>query len=79
VQIQDGETGWLVDSPEQCADACKQVLRDPAEARACALKGKEFVRRHFLTPRLLRDWLVMFNQQLGLDTGGLEVKVVRAE
>jgi trehalose synthase len=78
VQIQEGETGWLVDSPEQCADACKQILRDPVDARARALKGKEFVRRHFLTPRLLRDWLVMFNQQLGLDTDGVEVKVVRA-
>jgi len=53
------------------------ILRDPVEARARALKGKEFVRRNFLTPRLLHDWLVMFNQQLGVDTGGVEVKVIR--
>ncbi len=26
-----------------------------------ALAGKEYVRKHFLTPRLLRDWLVLFN------------------
>src|SRR5207244_6743440 len=26
-QIQDGETGWLVDSPEECAEACVEVLR----------------------------------------------------
>ncbi|MDX6412047.1 MAG: trehalose synthase, partial [Gaiellaceae bacterium] len=71
-------TGWLVDSAEQCAEACKEILRDPQEARARALRGKEFVRRHFLTPRLLRDWLVLFNQQLGLDTHGCEVHVVRA-
>ena len=28
------------------------------------------MRRHFLTPRLLRDWLVLFNRLLGNDTGG---------
>jgi trehalose synthase len=78
VQIQDGETGWLVDSAEQCADACKEIMRDPQVARARALRGKELVRKNFLTPRLLRDWLVLFNQQLGLDTHGAEVHVVPA-
>jgi hypothetical protein len=34
------------------------------------------VRRHFLTPRLLRDWLVLFNQLLGNDTSGADVAVV---
>jgi trehalose synthase len=77
-QIQDGETGWLVDSPEECAEACVEILRDPQEARQRALRGKEYVRRHFLTPRLLRDWLVLFNQLLGNDTSGAEVAVVSA-
>src|SRR3954462_3190619 len=77
-QIQDGETGWLVDSSAQCAEACIEILRDPTEARLRALKGKEFVRRNFLMPRLLRDWLVLFNQQLGNDTSGAEVAVVSA-
>ena len=75
-QIEDGETGWLVDSVEECAAACIEILRDPAEARRRALKGKEHVRRHFLTPRLLRDWLVLFNQLAGNDTGGSEITVV---
>jgi trehalose synthase len=77
-QIQDGETGWLVATPEECAEACIEVLRDHAEARVRALKGKEFVRRRFLTPRLLRDWLVLFNRLLGLDTRGAEVATVAA-
>ena len=51
-------------------------MNDPAAARAMALKGKEDVRRKFLTPRLLRDWLVLFNRQLGNDTGGVEVEMV---
>jgi trehalose synthase len=70
--------GWLVESSTECAEACVEVLRDPREARQRALHGKEYVRRHFLTPRLLRDWLVLFNQLLGNDTSGAEVAVVSA-
>jgi len=36
------------------------------------------VRRHFLTPRLLRDWLVLFNRLSGNDTAGAEVATVAA-
>jgi trehalose synthase len=72
-QIDDGETGWLVDSADECAQACLQILRDPAEARRRALRGKERVRTEFLTPRLLRDWLVLFNRLAGNDTGGSEI------
>ena len=75
-QVQDGETGWLVDSPEECARACLEILGDPAEARQRALRGKEFVRRNFLMPRLLRDWLVLFNLLAGNDTAGAEVATV---
>ena len=74
-QIQDGETGWLVDGAHDCAEACAEILRDPGEARLRALRGKEFVRRNFLMPRLLRDWLVLFNTLLGNDTAGAELTV----
>src|SRR3981189_2643997 len=37
-QITDRETGWLVSSVEECAQACIEVLRDPAEARMHALR-----------------------------------------
>jgi trehalose synthase len=69
-QIVDGETGWLVDSVQECAAAVVEILRDPAEAHVRARKGKEHVRRHFLTPRLLRDWLVLFTMLTGGDTDG---------
>jgi trehalose synthase len=77
-QIQDGVTGWLVDSSSDCAEACVEILRDPREARQRALRGKEFVRKNFLMPRLLRDWLVLFNRLLGNDTAGADVAVVAA-
>src|SRR6266571_4488448 len=41
VQIVDGETGWLVDSADQCAAACIEILREPEPARQRALRGKE--------------------------------------
>jgi len=76
VQITDGESGWLVDTSEQCGRAVIEALRDPAEARTRALRGKEHVRRHFLTPRLLRDWLALFNLLAGNDTGGVELRLI---
>jgi trehalose synthase len=68
-QIQDGETGWLVDSVEECAAACKEILADRAAAAQRGRRGKEYVRQHFLMPRLLRDWLALFNLLSGNDTG----------
>jgi trehalose synthase len=72
------DTGWLVESSEEAAQAAIEVLEDPAAARQRALRGKEFVRRNFLTPRLLRDWLVLFNRLAGNDTAGAEVATVGA-
>ena len=57
LQIEHGVTGWLCDSPETCAEACLEVLHDPDDAHRIALAGKEHVRRNFLTPRLVLDWL----------------------
>jgi trehalose synthase len=68
-QIRDRETGYLVDSARECAHACGEILDDPGRARQMALLGKEDVRRRFLMPRLLRDWLTLFNRLLGNDTG----------
>jgi trehalose synthase len=72
-QIQDGETGFLVESVERCAEACAQILDDPAHARVMALHGKEYVRGHFLMPRLLRDWLALFNRLAGNETGDVDL------
>jgi trehalose synthase len=76
-QIEDGRTGWLVSSSEECAAACLEILADPAAARARALAGKEHVRRRFLTPRLLRDRLALFNRLAGRETD-TELEVIAA-
>jgi trehalose synthase len=77
-QIKDGETGWLVDSPEQCADACREILDDPVGVAARGRRGKEDVRERFLMPRLLRDWLALFNQLAGNDLGETALETVAA-
>ncbi len=76
-QIENGRTGWLVDSSEDCAAACLEVLADPAAARELALAGKEHVRKRFLTPRLLRDRLALFNRLVGRATS-TELEVIAA-
>src|SRR3954464_10976796 len=60
LQIVDGETGYLVSSPDEAADRTLRVLRDPALAKRLGRAGKERARELFLTPRLLRDWLRLF-------------------
>ncbi|MGN6373787.1 MAG: glycosyltransferase [Solirubrobacteraceae bacterium] len=62
LQVEDGVTGFLVSSVEQCAQRSMELLRDPALGRTLGLRGKEHVRSHFLTPRYLRDYLRIFNQ-----------------
>ncbi len=61
LQVKDGETGYLVSSPEECAERALQILREPELGKRLARAGKEHVRRNFLTPRLLRDWLRIFS------------------
>ncbi|MGI9184495.1 MAG: glycosyltransferase [Solirubrobacteraceae bacterium] len=57
LQIADGETGFLVSSVQECAQRAVEILGDPELGRRLGRAGKETVRRRFLTPRLLRDWL----------------------
>ncbi len=64
LQISDGVSGYLVSSPEEAAQRTIEVLRDPELAKRIGKAGKEHAREHFLTPRLLRDWLRLFG---GLD------------
>jgi trehalose synthase len=62
LQIIDGESGFLVSSPEEAAQRTLEVLRDPELARRIGKAGKEHARKNFLSPRLLRDWLKLFGE-----------------
>ena len=65
LQISDGETGFLVDSSEQCAERCLEILADPELGKRLGRAGKEHARKEFLSPRLLRDWVELLSE---LDT-----------
>jgi trehalose synthase len=62
LQVSDGESGFLVSSVEQCATRSLEILQDPGLGKRLGRAGKEAARRRFLTPRLLRDWLTIFEQ-----------------
>jgi trehalose synthase len=64
LQVQNGETGYLVDSADECAARIGEILDDPGLGRSLGLRGKEHVREHFLTPRYLRDYLKIFHEVL---------------
>jgi len=64
LQVQDGVTGFLVSSPEECAERTLGILNDPALGHDLGRQGKEHVRANFLTPRYLRDYLRIFHEVL---------------
>jgi trehalose synthase len=57
LQIEDGVSGFLVDSVEECAERLVRLLGDPAERTAMGHAGRQMVRDRFLTPRELEDYL----------------------
>ena len=57
VQINDGVTGFLVSSPEQCAQRLVELLQDEALSARIGEAAKESVRKRFLLPRLALDYL----------------------
>jgi trehalose synthase len=65
MQVVDGG-GLLVDDIPEAAVACTKILKDQAFARQMGYRGKEHVRKHYLTPRLLRDDLLLFAKLLGM-------------
>jgi trehalose synthase len=62
LQMADGTGGILVDSVDECARALVTLLKDPSRARALGQSGRERVRRHFLTPRLLLNELSLMRR-----------------
>jgi trehalose synthase len=62
LQIIDGETGFLVESVEECAEKVVYLLRNRERAQQMGAKAREHVRKNFLVPRHLRDCLQLFKR-----------------
>ncbi len=56
-QIEDGKTGFLINSVEECAEKIVYLVQNKEIANEMGKRGREVVRKNFLLPRLLRDEL----------------------
>jgi trehalose synthase len=64
LQVENGVSGYLVSSVQECAERALDIVEDPALGKALGRRGKEYVRTHFLTPRYLRDYLKIMHEVL---------------
>jgi trehalose synthase len=60
IQMPGGRGGALVEGVQECTDALLRFLKEPELAREQGRLGREWVREHFLLPRLLLDELRLF-------------------
>jgi trehalose synthase len=65
LQIDDGISGYLVESVEQCVQRIIDIFRDQEVAAAMGRQGREVVRRNFLSTTNLSNYLRLFNTLLG--------------
>jgi trehalose synthase len=62
LQIQDGRNGFLVSNSKEAAKRIVQLIRNPELSEKLGKAAKETVRKKFLMPRLLRDYLKLFRE-----------------
>jgi trehalose synthase len=62
LQIEDGTTGFLVDSAEACAERAVALLRDPDLRLRVGAAAHESVCERFLTLRELEDYLALMEK-----------------
>ncbi|PIZ00575.1 glycosyl transferase family 1 [bacterium (Candidatus Howlettbacteria) CG_4_10_14_0_8_um_filter_40_9] len=55
MQIENGESGYLVNTSEECAEKIVYLLENKEFAKKMGECGREHIRKKFLLPRLLRD------------------------
>lgn len=62
LQIQDGKNGYLVNTPQECAKRIVELLLNPKLAEKLGAAAKKRVENNFLMPRLLNDYLTLFQE-----------------
>ncbi|MCL4499671.1 MAG: glycosyltransferase [Actinobacteria bacterium] len=60
IQIIDGRNGYLIDTVDECADRIMTLLTNKNATANMGAAGKEHVRKNFLSPRQLVDYLELF-------------------
>jgi len=73
IQIADGQTGFLVNSPEGAALRIRELLHDPGRRERMGRRARAFVRENFLLTRLLREHLTVVHSLRGGGTDRLDL------
>lgn len=69
LQIEDGSSGYLVSSPEECAQRIIELAEDDERRARVGQAARESVRRRFLLPRLALDYLKVAAASRGVGVG----------
>jgi trehalose synthase len=59
-QIEDGVSGFLVSSAEECSERLVELILNPRLRREMGINARQSVRERFLTPRHVADYLRIF-------------------
>ena len=62
LQIKDRKNGFLVNSPGQAAKRIVELIKNPQLSKKLGKAARQTVRKKFLIPRLLRDYLKLFKE-----------------
>jgi trehalose synthase len=65
LQIEEGVTGYLVESIEEASQRALDLMRDPQKSAQMGAKGREIVRENFLSTANLRNYLRLFTDLAG--------------
>lgn len=64
LQIKDGKNGFLVSSPEQASQRIVELIKDKNLQEKLGKAARKTVQEKFLMPRLLKDYLKLFQELL---------------
>jgi len=77
LQIEDGVTGYLVESVEEASTAALTIMRDRDKARRMGEIGREVVREKFLTTSNLRNYLRLFNDLMEQEASESQARMAK--
>ncbi len=62
LQVLNGKTGFLADTPQTCAKKIIQIVENPKLGKKLGKQGKEHVKNNFLITRHLMDYIKLFKK-----------------
>jgi trehalose synthase len=64
LQVIDGKTGYLIDSNQEAAKRCIELINNDKLRETIGKQAKEHVRKNFLITRHMQDYIDLFNHYL---------------